>query len=259
MRENKEKIVHLSERMAAVTRMVTRGGHVCDVGCDHGFVSIYLVQKQIATKVFAMDVGKGPLLRAIEHINEYELSEEIEVRLSDGLEKIDESDKVDTVIMAGMGGLLMAQIMQKALERGLYIEEYVLQPQSGIDKLRVFLRNNDYIIVNEDMVLEEGKYYSILKVRRKTDAYCMKTGDVWKIENFEKQDDGCESKLCEITIEDIFGHYLLTQKNPVLHAYLQKEKNKFEQICDNMDVTSNGYLSVQEQLNHYKKALHYFE
>ena len=85
----RRKSVELSARMQALTRLVTSGMVVCDVGCDHGFVSIYLVQKGISDSVIAMDVGSGPLSHAREHIEEYGLESKIETRLSDGLQKLE--------------------------------------------------------------------------------------------------------------------------------------------------------------------------
>ena len=77
--------VILSNRMQALTDMVTPGTVITDVGCDHGFVSVYLVQKGLSPRVIAMDVRSGPLERAREHIREYGLQDRIETRLSDGL------------------------------------------------------------------------------------------------------------------------------------------------------------------------------
>ena len=77
--------VILSNRMQALTDMVTPGTVITDVGCDHGFVSVYLVQRGLSPRVIAMDVRSGPLERAREHIREYGLQDRIETRLSDGL------------------------------------------------------------------------------------------------------------------------------------------------------------------------------
>jgi tRNA (adenine22-N1)-methyltransferase len=78
----------LSNRMQALTDMVTPGTVITDVGCDHGFVSVYLVQKGISPRVIAMDVRSGPLEHAREHIREYGLEDRIETRLSDGLHSL---------------------------------------------------------------------------------------------------------------------------------------------------------------------------
>ena len=76
--------MELSARLKAVAGMVTKGNRVCDVGCDHGYISIYLVKNGVSPYVYAMDVNKGPLLRAKEHILDYGYTDKIETILSDG-------------------------------------------------------------------------------------------------------------------------------------------------------------------------------
>ena len=93
----------LSNRMQALTDMVTPGTVITDVGCDHGFVSVYLVQKGISPRVIAMDVRPGPLEHAREHIREYGLEDRIETRLSDGLHSL-KTGEAAGMICAGMGG-----------------------------------------------------------------------------------------------------------------------------------------------------------
>ena len=102
--------MELSKRLAAVAAMVTKGNIVCDVGCDHGYVSIYLVREKISPRVIAMDVRPGPLAQAKEHILMYGLSDYIETRLSDGVDALNEGE-ADTLILAGMGGRLMEGIL----------------------------------------------------------------------------------------------------------------------------------------------------
>jgi len=158
-----DRKIELSERLSSVVSLVTKGGKVADVGCDHGFVSIYLVQRGIAERVIAMDVNKGPLARAKEHVDDYGMGAYIELRLSDGLALVTKEDCVDTVVLAGMGGKLMEKILSEALARELYISELVLQPQSDLQSFRRFLRENEYVITEEKMVFEEGKYYPMMK------------------------------------------------------------------------------------------------
>ena len=107
--------VELSARLQALADMVTPGSRVCDVGCDHGYVSIYLIQHQISSRVIAMDVRSGPLSRCCEHVMQYGLQEYIESRLSDGLLNL-RPGEADTMICAGMGGRLMRRILTEGRE-----------------------------------------------------------------------------------------------------------------------------------------------
>ena len=145
---------------------------VADVGCDHGYVSIYLVQKGIAETAIAMDVRKGPLSMAENNVREYGLEEKIDLRLSDGLSLLNK-DEADALVIAGMGGKLMISILEKKDIRELGIKTAILQPQSDIPKFRQFLREKGYLIENEKIVFEDGKYYFPMRVK----AACLRQGN----------------------------------------------------------------------------------
>jgi len=145
---------------------------VADVGCDHGYVSIYLVQKGIAETAIAMDVRKGPLSMAENNIREYGLEEKIDLRLSDGLSLLNK-DEADALVIAGMGGKLMISILGKKDIRELGIKTAILQPQSDIPEFRQFLRDKGYLIENEKIVFEDGKYYFPMRVK----VACLRQGN----------------------------------------------------------------------------------
>ncbi|MBQ8597909.1 MAG: SAM-dependent methyltransferase [Lachnospiraceae bacterium] len=190
--------VNLSARMKAVADLVTVGSSACDVGCDHGYVSIYLVQERKAPKVLAMDVNKGPLERAAINVRQAGLSEYITLRLSDGLSKY-QIGEAESLVIAGMGGRLMKRILERETEKTRSFRELILQPQSELAVFREFLRNMGYSIADEDMILEEDKFYPIIKAVAGTYQ-------------------GGNPQL-----EDRFGPVLLKKKHPVLTLFLQKE------------------------------------
>ena len=105
------KELSLSKRMEAVVNMVSpQSFAIADIGCDHAYVSIALRQRRMAQKVIAMDVRKGPLAIAKNNVMQYGLEDTITLRLSDGLEQL-QPNEVGTIIIAGMGGLLMMRIL----------------------------------------------------------------------------------------------------------------------------------------------------
>ncbi len=227
--------IELSKRMAAIADMVPKCDVVADVGCDHGFVSIYLVQNAVAEKVIAMDVNKGPLARAEEHVRAHEMEKYIDLRLSDGLAKATEEDRIDTVVIAGMGGVLMVKILKEAIvDRNLLLPTLVLQPQSDPALLRSFLRLHDYTIVEEKMVCEDGKYYPMLCAQ-------------YRAEPVPEADYDSE-------LSDAYGPLLIKEKNPVLLQYLQKEIAKFERISEKMREKNSKDTQVEEKLELLKKA-----
>lgn len=218
-----KKEILLSKRMQMVADLVTEGNVLADIGCDHGFVSIYLIEKGICPKVISMDVNEGPLLRAREHIEERGLTEYIDIRLSDGMEKL-KAQEADSILIAGMGGRLVIKILSDYMDKAKALKEIILQPQSELHLVRRFLNEQGFHIVKEDMTEENGKYYPVMKV-------------VWK-----------EEKPKELQEREAwFGPCLLQQKNPVLLEYLQREKAKFVQILDEIESSSKREDSTNKE------------
>lgn len=216
-------MVVLSKRLQALADMVTAGNRVADVGCDHGFVSIYLVQKKIAPYVYAMDVREGPLQRAKEHIKTYGMENYIETRLSDGMTALLPGE-AQSLVCAGMGGKLMQKILTDSREKAQVMQELILQPQSEISAFRRFLRQEGYEITEEKMILEEGKYYPIMKAvpkgKRNAEMQC---------EAEEKQQ-----------IWDKFGRLLLEQKDPVLVQYLHFNLKIQKEVLEKLQSSNEG-------------------
>ena len=218
--------VILSNRMQALTDMVTPGTVITDVGCDHGFVSVYLVQRGLSPRVIAMDVRSGPLERAREHIREYGLQDRIETRLSDGLHGL-KTGEANGMICAGMGGPLMEKILTEGREQAQGFAELILQPQSEIPHFRTFLMDEGYLLLDENIIYEEGKYYFMMKVRwlgaMTDDAVRQKVGDSWKTEGL---DPGLAEK---------FGPLLLSRRDRILREYLEWMLTERKQIVGRME------------------------
>ena len=210
--------VHLSERLRTVAGMVTVGNAVCDVGCDHGFVPIYLVQQGISPKVIAMDLREGPLRAAREHVAAYGLEGQIVTRLSDGLHNY-EKNEADTLICAGMGGGLMMRILAADREKTDSFRELILQPQSEVEKFRRFLRESGYRILDEEMLREDGKFYQAIRAASAGNGECGKEARM-------------DEKLCKL--QDRYGPVLLQKKTPVFLAFLEREAALYEEILENL-------------------------
>ncbi len=197
--------MQLSLRLSAVAEMVTKGNRLVDVGCDHGYLPVYLILNKKIPKAIAADVGKGPLSRAREHISQYGLGAYIETRLCDGLQGI-RPEEGDTLVLAGMGGPLMEKIMTEGRETLSGFRELILQPQSDVPHVRRFLLNNGFAIVQETIVKEDGKFYPVMKAVPE-EAVSDRDGEsaVWTEE------------------ELLFGRFLLREKHPVLKDFLERE------------------------------------
>lgn len=199
--------MELSNRLYAIAKMVSKHSKVADIGCDHGYLSIYLEKEKQCERVIAMDVNHGPLDRAQKNIQRYGLDQTIQTRLSDGAKAL-HANEVNTLICAGMGGLLMKKILADVDLNYLGIEQLILQPQSQAQILRLFLREIGFAIIDEDALFEDHKYYQIIHARRMNTII----------------NDGSH-------LDDYFGPVLLQTKNPVLLTYLHQELAKIEAIA----------------------------
>lgn len=199
---------------------------IADVGCDHAYVSIALIERNMADKVIAMDVRPGPLQIAASNVEAVGLQERITLRLSDGLEQLSIGE-VDTIIIAGMGGLLMKSILERGqsildlegemrntMNPGVKRPTLILQPQSDLKEVRIFLYHHAYHIVQEKMLVDESKYYTVIKAEPCSGGIAQ--------EEAEKYTDA----------DWLYGQYNLEHQDEVLYAFLKKEKQTLDEIYD---------------------------
>lgn len=239
--------VVLSKRLKHVLALISPHAAVADVGCDHGYLAIELLQSNKAEYVIAMDVNAGPLARARENRDRYGFSDKIETRLSDGMEALVPGE-VQSVVCAGMGGKTICGIIGRSRLLVQTLDELVLQPQSELHIVRRYLRENGFRIAAEDMVLEDGKFYPMMRVvpicqsdgksdgaeggyradgespEVETEGGCHADGESFDADAEQRQ-----------RVEDWYGPCLLAEKHPVLQRYLQKEKAVCTQILHNLE------------------------
>lgn len=159
----------LSDRLRAVCDTVIDAVKVADVGCDHGYVAITLIKEGKAENALCLDVNKGPLEAAKENIIRAGLDEKIETRLSDGLKRVSIDDGVNAVIIAGMGGRLVSDILEAGKDIVKNVSQLILQPQSELFLVREKVRELGFFIKSEKFLKDMGKYYWIMDVRPEDD------------------------------------------------------------------------------------------
>lgn len=207
-------MARLSKRMEAVAALVSLEGVLADVGTDHAYVPIALVERGKIRRAIAMDIGEGPLSRAQANIEAEGLAEQIETRLSDGLAELAPGE-AEIILIAGMGGELVLRILTEGTAVCGRAKELVLQPQSDIPKVRKFLRLHGYRIEAENLVYEDGKFYPMMRAVH---------------ENGEHTDN----EHCGPLLEDLYGPVLLRERHPQLHRYLDREKVELERILEQL-------------------------
>lgn len=224
--------VQLSDRLTAIAEMVTEGNRLVDVGCDHGYLPVYLMLQHKIPGAIATDVGKGPLTRAQEHIAQYHMEAYIETRLCNGLSEI-RSGEGDALVIAGMGGPLMERILSEGRHALPGFQELILQPQSDIPHFRRFVMQNGYQIIQEEMILEDGKFYPIMKAV----TYEGERPAVWSRE------------------EEMFGRLLLERKHPVLKLYLERELRIRSEISAQLELASGDAVKKRRMEVEEEKQL----
>ncbi|MDD7402841.1 MAG: class I SAM-dependent methyltransferase [Butyribacter sp.] len=200
--------MNLSKRLQRVIANVKSGKTVADIGCDHGFASIALVQNGQAERVIAMDINEGPLERARGHISQYHMQDTISVRLSDGAKKL-QPGEADTLLISGMGGALITKILTDSKKTVMSAKELVLSPQSEIHLVRKCVHELGFAIAHEEMVEDQGKYYVIIRAVPGRERYADE-------------------------IEYTYGKCLIEEKDAVFLQFLHKEEKRTDHILKHM-------------------------
>lgn len=213
--------------MQSVADRVSPGNILADVGCDHGYLSIWLCQTGRVPSAIAMDVNGGPLKKAEENVALYGLKDRIQLRLSDGLMKL-QAGEVDAVAIAGMGGGLTIRILQARQDVVDQLKELILEPQSDVDQVRLYLESIGFLIVDEDMVLEDGKFYPIIRaVPMEEDTKESKDAE-------DGRDSGDQKEELLRLAQLRYGRLLLEKKHPVLKLLIEHDQKQVSVILGHL-------------------------
>ena len=232
-------MVKISNRLMTAAALVTQGYTLADVGTDHGYIPIYLLQQKKIPAAIAMDINEGPLERAKEHIALYGLQAYIQTRLSDGVAAL-KPGEVEAVLIAGMGGGLVMHILKHGEKVCQSAKELILQPQSEIEHVREFLREKGYTILAEDMVYEDGKFYPMMKVQ------------------YQGENENAQKASEVLKLSDLYGGLLLQNRHPVLKTFLEKEKLIYTGIKENL-AKQPASEKIRTRLAEVEDILHYNE
>ncbi len=218
--------MELSKRLQGVIGLMPAYDTICDVGCDHGYVAITFIQKQIAKKVIAVDVNKGPLEQAKHNARLFQVEDKLEFRLSDGLKEVIPGE-AEAFLCAGMGGRLIIHIMEQSKDVLASMKGAVLQPQSEIALVRKFIYETGWHIEEEDIVFEAdgdntGKYYPMMYIV-----------------------PGKEPVPNEIELT--YGPVLLKKRHPILKQYLEFSIRHKEELYQNLIQQANSPQAKERQ------------
>lgn len=161
--------MNISPRLKTTSDGIRKGSYPADIGTDHAYIPISLIESGICEYVLATDIRKGPLLRAEKNIKLHNLAGRIELRQGSGLSPVNK-DEVDCAVMAGMGGHLICDILEKGRGKTASIEYFVFQPMVASEVLREYLYQNKFHIYDEKLVKENDMIYEIITAEHGEDA-----------------------------------------------------------------------------------------
>ena len=220
----------LSKRLQTIADFVKKDAVVADIGTDHAHIPIYLIENNIIDKAYACDINKGPLEKAKENIANFGVSKNIVLRLSNGLDKMSNKE-VDTIIIAGMGGELIIDILNRGKVFFDKKNTFILSPHTKVDEVRDYLIRNGFKIIKEDMCIDEGKFYTVMEVRY------------------------TENTVMNSEAELLYGKYLIENKHPVLLGFLKKEEEKYINILSNTGLNEDRKKELRHRLDIIKETM----
>ena len=224
--------VQLSQRLKDVATFVPKDAKLLDVGSDHAYLPIYLLEKGLIHSAIAGEVVKGPYESALTNVSASGFKDKIDVRLANGLAAFEPSDAVTTITICGMGGRLIADILDSGKDKLKGVERLILQPNNRADDLRIWLMENGFVIVAEAIMTENGKYYEIMV-----------------------------AEAGQMTLSDKevrFGPYLMKDQSQVFQLKWQREINKLEIALGSIPLANQAdRLFVEEKIQTIKEVLNH--
>lgn len=199
----------LSNRLAAVASFVETGSVVADIGSDHAYLPCFLIRTGKVSRAIAGEVAKGPFDSAVRNVRREGLSESVTVRWADGLFAIEAQDGVDTITIAGMGGPLIAAILEKGQEHLQHVKRIIAQPNIHAKAVREWAVANGWKIIDEHILKEDSKIYEIVVLEKGVARY----------------------DELELTV----GPFLLASKTDVFQEKWEREVSEWERVLHSLE------------------------
>lgn len=212
--------MELSNRLRTLTKYVPKGSKVVDVGTDHAYIPIYLIRNQLAKACIATDINKGPLVKAQSNIKRYGISN-IELRLTNGLQGI-KPEEAEVVMISGMGGYLIIDILSQAKEVVKGVKKLILQPQQDIEQVRRFLHQQGFKIETEDFTKDDDKYYVVIVAVPGVESYT---------EAYEYD----------------YGKCLIEKKLPFFKEWMVQKQEKLNEIYNHISDKQSEHILVRKK------------
>ncbi|ACB84799.1 tRNA (adenine(22)-N(1))-methyltransferase [Natranaerobius thermophilus] len=217
----------ISKRLTAIKNMISNSELVLDVGTDHALLPISLIKEDRVKKVIASDISKATVDEARAQVNKHDLINYIDLRIGDGLEVLASNETPDIIILAGIGGITIKNILMDNEDKWLFKSNLILQPQTDHADIRKYLISKGYFFKREELVKDKGFFYQVINA----------VPDVNKID---------ANSLSELEME--MGPKILANPNEVLIEYLNRELVKTKSVIDELQQakTERARAKLQE-------------
>lgn len=226
--------MNISTRLKAIASLVDECDEIADIGTDHGYLPIFLIKNHVCKKAIASDINKGPVERAKENIEKEGLEDTIICRLGPGMTTI-KPHEVDCAIIAGMGGNLIRDIIQQDKEVFKSLKYLILQPVQNPDVLREYIYDSGYEILEEELCIDENKYYEIIKVK------------------FDEKPQKPDPIYYEVSSK------LIEKKHPLIKEYIDfkihKYNNILSYISEDTDLAEERKIQLKHKINKLEEKL----
>ncbi|MCF6159949.1 MAG: tRNA (adenine(22)-N(1))-methyltransferase TrmK [Furfurilactobacillus sp.] len=222
---------HLSKRLAAVAAYVPVNSRMADIGSDHAYLPVYLAKRQQISYAVAGEVVDGPFENAKTEIANQNLTERIDARLGDGVTVLKPDDNIDTIVIAGMGGTLISDILERGWQQLTGNELLVLQPNVGEYHLRKWLAAHAYQITAEQILKDDGHIYEIMVAHKVKEPFSLNELDAR------------------------FGHFLLAKPNAAFVEKWQHEQQRNAHVLASLNHAANVPVAKQQELQHEQQLI----
>lgn len=226
--------MEISLRLKTIASMVDKCECVADIGTDHGYIPMYLIKNNVCTRAIASDINKGPVEKAKFNVRIEDLQDKIACRLGAGLSTINRGE-VQGIVIAGMGGNLIRDIIEDELDVFKEAKFAILQPVQNPEVLREYIYKKGYKIVDEELCIDEGKFYEIIKI---------------KYDNNIKNVDAIFYEV---------GEKLLNNNHPLVGEFIEYKLDRYNKILfnikDNTELAENRKLEVKKKIERLEELV----
>lgn len=219
--------MRLKGRLELIARKVPKCDIVCDVGTDHAYIPIYLMEDKRCRRAVASDVKLGPLHAAEENIRNNGFENCIVTRLGYGIDTISENES-DVIVIAGMGGILITNILEKGINKARKANLLVLQPMNSIEFVREWLYSEGFDIIDEELAAEGEKIYVVISAR-------------W---------DGIRRQYSQVYYH--IGRKLVEKRDPLLEKYINRKIIQLESVLDEMKKMDRRDMEIEQKYGDMK-------